>query len=229
MKPAFPVLFSSFMLLFSAAAPAASDQLSEPSAGAIKLPRPVSDGKISLERALTERRSVRQYRDIPLSLSDLAQLLWAAQGVTGAGGRRTVPSAGALYPLDVSVAAVKVTGLSAGIYSYDPGRHELRMTAKGDARSELSKAAMGQSTIKDAAAVVVLSAVYERTTAKYGERGIRYVHMEAGHAAQNVYLQATALDLGTVAVGAFDDSEVREVMHMTAREHPLYLMPVGKR
>lgn len=235
MKFARPVLFSSLMTVLFAArsrlatVSAAGDPLPNPLSGVIKLPQPVYDGRTSLEKAFELRRSLRQYKNAPIPLSDLSQLLWAAQGISGSGGRRTAPSAGALYPLEVYIVAGNITGLSAGIYSYDPHKHELSRIAEDDARSELSKAALGQSSIKNAPAVLVLSAVYERTTVKYGERSIRYVHMEAGHAAQNVYLQAAALNLGTVVIGAFDDDGIRKVLHMTVREHPLYLMPVGKK
>jgi len=225
MKFAHPFLFSSLMAMLVAAA---GDPLPDPPSGAIKLPKPVQDGRTSLEKTLQERRSIRQYKNAPIALSDLSQLLWASQGISGSGGRRTAPSAGALFPLDVYIIAGNVTGLSAGIYSYDPHKHELTRVAEGDARAEISKAALGQSSIKSAPAVLVLSAVYERTTVKYGERGIRYVHMEAGHAAQNIYLQAAALNLGTVVIGAFDDDGIKKVLRMTGREHPLYLMPVGK-
>lgn len=146
------------------------------------------------------------------------------QGISDTGGRRTAPSAGALYPLEVCVVAGNVTGLSVGIYSYDPHKHELSRTLDRDKRVELSKAALGQSSIKNAAAVLVISAVYERVTVKYGERGIRYLHMEAGHAAQNVFL-----DLGTVVIGAFHDEQVRAVLHLPGQVQPLYLMPVGKK
>ena len=225
MKFAHPFLFSSLMAMLVAAA---GDPLPDPPSGAIKLPKPVQDGRTSLEKTLQERRSIRQYKNAPIPLSDLSQLLWASQGISGSGGRRTAPSAGALFPLDVYIIAGKVTGLSAGIYSYDPHKHELTRVAEGDARAEMSKAALGPSSIKSAPAVLVLSAVYERTTVKYGERGIRYVHMEVGHVAQNIYLQAAALNLGTVVIGAFDDDGIRKVLHMTGRAHPLYLMPVGK-
>jgi len=226
---AFLVTFLGAVLFLPVAAHAAGDPLPYASAGTIKLPQPVLEGKVSLERTLLQRRSTRQYANTPMSLSDVSQLLWAAQGATGAGGKRTAPSAGALYPLDVYVVAGNVTGLPAAIYAYEPNKHELRMIAEGDARTELSKAARGQASAKDAPAVLVISAVYERTTAKYGERGIRYVHMEAGHAAQNVYLQAAARNLGTVVMGAFDDDGVRRVMRMKDHGQPLYLMPVGNK
>lgn len=194
---------------------------------AVKLPQPEYDGNISVEKALQKRRSVRKYGKVPITLSNLSQLLWAAQGVTRPGGLRTAPSAGALYPLEVYVVGGNIDGLQAGVYVYKPGGHELLKLTDGDKRTELRKAALGQSAIKDAAAVLVIAAVYERTTVKYGERGIRYVHMEAGHAAQNVCLQAVSLNLGTVVIGAFDDDGVRKAANLTIREQPLYLLPTG--
>ena len=225
-----PFFFCSFLtFVFSAAALLTTNSIANDDREPIKLPSPLVAGKTSVESALNKRRSVRQYKNLPISLTDLSQLLWAAQGISGSGGRRTAPSAGALYPLEVYVVAGKVTGLPAGIYSYNPHKHELRRIAEGDARTELSKAALGQSPIKNAAAVLVLSALHERTTAKYGERGVRYVHMEAGHATQNVFLQAVSLDLGTVVIGAFQDEQVRAVLHLPEQEQPLCLMPVGKK
>lgn len=194
----------------------------------IKLPQPKYDGSTSVEAALQKRTSVREYKDLPITLSDLSQLLWAAQGFRGPDGLRTAPSAGALYPLEVSVIVGKVSGLQAGIYVYKPEGHELHRVSVGDRRAELSKAARGQSAVQDAAVSLMISAVYERTTVKYCERGNRYVHMEAGHAAENVYLQAVSLNLGTVAIAAFDDDAVKKAASLTIREQPLYIMPVGK-
>ena len=161
------------------------------------------DGRMPLERAILLRRSVRDYRDEPLSLGDVAQLLWSAQGSTSPRGFRTAPSAGALYPLEVYLVAGRVDGLAPGVFRYRPDGHELLKVFEGDRRAELASAALGQSWVKDAPASIVISAVYEKTTGKYKERGNRYVHMEAGHAAQNVCLQAVALELGSVVVGAF--------------------------
>lgn len=194
----------------------------------IKLPRPKYVSSTSVESALQKRRSVREYKNLPITLPDLSQLLWAAQGITGSNGLRTAPSAGALYPLEVSVVAGNVSGLQEGIYVYKPEGHELHKISDGDKRTELSRAARGQSAMQDAPVVLVISAVYERTTIKYDERGNRYVHMEAGHAAENVYLQAVSLNLGTVVIGAFDDDAVKKAAHLTIREQPLYLLPVGR-
>jgi SagB-type dehydrogenase family enzyme len=205
----------------------ASNTQSETSA-MIKLPEAKVDGKVSVEAALLARRSIREYKNLPLTLEEISQLLWAAQGITGRGMLRTAPSAGALYPLELYVVAGNVAGLSAGIYKYRVQGHELVRAGEGDQRSELASAALGQSCVRNAPAVIVVSAVYARTTGKYGERGTRYVHMEAGHAAQNVALQAVALHLGTVMIGAFGDRDVKRVVQMPENEEPLYLLPVGR-
>jgi SagB-type dehydrogenase family enzyme len=201
----------------------------DPSGGMVKLPQPVFGGNVSIEQALRERGSIRGYAGLPLSLSELSQVPWAAQGSSRHTGRRTAPSAGALYPLELYVVAGNVTGLPPGVYLYRTGSHELQRIASGDRRVELGMAARGQPAVSGAAADLVFAAVYERTTVKYGERGNRYVHMEAGHAAQNVYLQAESLGLGTVAIGAFDDEGVKKAAELTIREQPLYIMPIGKR
>jgi SagB-type dehydrogenase family enzyme len=196
--------------------------------GTVELPQPQTAGEMSVEEALARRRSVRDYGAASLTLAELGQLLWAAQGVTDVRGYRTAPSAGALYPLEVTVAAGNVADLPAGVYRYVPSGHLLRRLADGDARSALARVALNQSAIEDAAAVIAISGVYERTTGKYGERGVRYVYMEAGHASQNIYLQAVPLGIGTVSIGAFDDGGVKRVLRMEEDERPLYLMPVGK-
>jgi len=193
----------------------------------ISLPRPRYQSQTSVEQALSRRRSVRDFRDRPLVLSELSQLLWAAQGITHRSGYRAAPSAGALYPLDVYVLAGNITGIEVGTYKYLPHEHSLLHHASGDKRMALRQAALDQPAVSSAAAVFVICAVYEKTTGTYGKRGNRYVHMEAGHAAQNVYLQAVALQLGTVVLGAFDDEQVKEVLTLR-EEQPLYLMPVGK-
>lgn len=194
----------------------------------IKLPSPKRSGKESLESVLTKRRSVREYTNQPLTLTDVSQLLWAAQGMTNPEGMRTTPSAGALYPLEVYLIAGNITGLPAGTYKYKPRRHEILSIDNEDKRVPLTAAALGQTCIENGAAVIVLAAVYERITGKYGQRGVRYIHMEAGHAAQNIYLQAASLKLGTVVIGAFDDNQVNKILKMPKEEKPLYLMPVGR-
>lgn len=196
---------------------------------AVTLPEPRTRSEVSLEETLLRRRSVREYADTPLTLQEVSQLLWAAQGKTAPWGGRTAPSAGALYPLEVYLVVGLVEGLVPGVYRYSPEGHHLAGVKEGDVRRELARAAVDQAWVEDAAVDIVIGAVYERTTGKYGDRGIRYVHIEAGHAAQNVYLQATALDLGAVTVGAFHDDWVVESVGMGEDEEPLYIIPVGKR
>ena len=195
----------------------------------IKLPEPEYTSKLSVEEALLKRRSVRDYKDQPLELAEVSQLLWAAQGITDQRGLRTAPSAGALYPLEVYLVAGNVSGLSAGAYRYVTDGHSLVKVADGDRREELCQAALGQASVKKGAAVIVFTAIYERTTGKYGDRGIKYAHIEVGCASQNVYLQAVSLDIGTVFVGAFHDSRVRELLNLENNEHPHCIMPLGKK
>jgi len=199
-----------------------------PEAEAIPLATPARTGSMSVEEALANRRSRRDYTQDPITSEALMQLLWAAQGITdAASGFRTAPSAGATFPLIVYVAVGRVEGLEAGVYRYRPQPHDLERVGDEDMRPALARAAIGQLWVGNGAAVLVFAADYTRTTQRYGERGIRYVHMEVGHAAQNVYLQAEALGLGTVTVGAFDDDAVKRVMGLPEAEMPLYLMPVG--
>ncbi len=195
----------------------------------IKLPEPQYDSSISIEQAMLERRSVRVYKDEPLTLSEVAQLLWSAQGITNSKrGFRTAPSAGALYPLELYVVIGNVDGIAEGVYKYMPDKHELVKVREGDVRDKLAIAALGQTCISEGAIVIIFSAVYERTTRKYGDRGVMYVYMEVGHAAQNVCLQAVSLNLGTVVVGAFRDDEVSTILNLPDEEQPLYILPVGK-
>lgn len=194
----------------------------------IRLPEPRRDGKVSLERTLALRRSVRSYRDVALSLADVGQLLWAAQGITQGERLRTAPSAGALYPLELYLVAGRVEGLGAGVYKYRPERHSLTRLAAEDRRAALAEAALGQQFIARAPATLVLAGVYERTAKRYGERAPRYVHIEIGHAGQNVCLQAVALGLGSVTVGAFRDPDVKRILGLPQEEAPLYLLPVGR-
>lgn len=195
----------------------------------IRLPPPVYDSGISVEQALYRRRSVREYKDIPLTINEVSQLLWAAQGITDTQRNfRTAPSAGALYPLKVYIVIGNVKEIDHGIYLYVPESHKLVKIKDGDWRNRLAEAALGQVWVGKSAADIVISGIYEITTARYGRRGIRYVYMEAGHAAQNIYLQAVSLNIGTVVVGAFKDDDVKALLHMAENEYPLYIMPVGK-
>jgi len=195
----------------------------------IILPEPRYDSDVSVEEALLKRRSVRNYTDEALTLQEIAQLLWAAQGITDPSGKKTAPSAGALYPLEVYVVVGSVEDVARGVYKYKPQQHELIRVLEGEQRKALAKAALDQQSVAQGAIDIVITAIYDRTTRKYGNRGIRYVHMEAGHAAQNVYLQAVAMNLGMVVIGAFYDDQVKEVLNLPEDEEPLYIMPVGRK
>jgi SagB-type dehydrogenase family enzyme len=185
------------------------------------LPSPRVDGQVSLEAALQGRRSVRSFGDTLLTIEQIGQLLWAAQGVTDDEGHRTAPSAGATYPLELDVVTAD------GLARYLPDGHRLAWRGAVDLRATLAEAALGQAAVLEAPLVLVISGVQERTAARYGKRAERYVAMEAGHAAQNVLLEAVSLDLGAVLVGAFDDVAVRRLLGLADGEAPLYLVPVG--
>ncbi len=197
----------------------------------IPLPPPSQEGGLSLESAIARRRSVRRFSSGAISQSQLSQLLWATQGISDSRSKlRTIPSAGASYPLETFVVCGinGVEDIAEGIYRYNVGSHSLTQHYAGDVRPELAKAALDQQFIYQAPVDIVICALYERTARIYGERGERYVHMEVGHAGQNIYLQATALGLATVAIGAFYDEQVSQVLRLDEPLKPLYIMPVGK-
>ena len=188
--------------------------------------KPKINGSMSVEEALANRRSHRDFLADAISFDQLLQILWAAYG-TSSGGLRTTPSAGATYPLEIYAVVGNVEGIESGVYRYIPDEHRITRTASGDVRTKLCKAALDQKMAAKAPASVFFSAVFDRTTKRYGERGVQYVHVEVGHAAQNVYLQAEALGLGTCAIGAFTDSSVKKILNLPKNEEPLYLMPIG--
>ena len=198
------------------------NQTKSSSANILRLPAPQQTGKMSLEEALARRQSVREFTREALSERELSQLLWAAQGVTHAAGLRTAPSAGALYPLELYVA------LAGGFYRYDARPHQLVRLSDRDLRAAMRRSAFDQEAITQAASVFVMAAVYERMSGKYGAtRTPRYVDMEVGHAAQNLLLEAVALGLGGVPVGAFEDDALQNALGLPADQRPLYLVPVG--
>lgn len=203
----------------------------------IQLPEPRFDSDFSIEKVMLKRRSHRNFVKSALSLEDLSQVLWAAYGITKAdksrdifrGGFRTAPSAGATFPLEVYAIVGNVKSIEPGVYRYISDGHKLALEIQEDIRSELANAALNQEMIADAPASLFLSAIFERTMQRYGDRGReRYVCMEIGHVAQNVYLQVEALGLGTCAIGAFNDNKVTEVMQLPDKEEPLYIMPIGR-
>lgn len=190
----------------------------------IILPQPKLKGKVYLEEAIFKRRSQREFQRKDLSLEQIGQLLWAAQGITAKRGGfsfRAAPSAGALYPLELYALTKD------GLYHYLPEGHKLENLSDKDLRGDLADAALGQSSVASGALDIVICAVYERVTSKYGQRGVRYVHIEAGHAAQNIHLQAVALGLGSVAIGAFDDEAAKKSLSLPAACEPLYIIPIG--
>ena len=194
----------------------------------VELPSPRTDGGESVEAALASRRSVRDFAEAPVSLAELGQLLWAAQGVTSKAGYRTAPSAGALYPLEVYAVVGNVNTLTPAVYRYRPQDHALHHWRDEDRRAALAAAALDQAWVRDAAAVIVFCAVAARTERKYGQRSGQYIAIEVGHAAQNVFLQAQSLGLAAVVVGAFNDSAVEDVLELPEKENVLYLMPTGR-
>jgi len=193
----------------------------------IALPEPDREGGIPLERVLSGRRSVRDFKDCALSGAELGQVLWAAQGASNPAGLRTAPSAGALYPLELYAIVRASSEVEAGIYHYLPHRHGIELLVKGDFRAEFAAAALMQEWTKQGSLILVVAAVYSRTVVKYGERGRRYVAIEAGHAVQNVCLQAVALGLGTTEVGAFHDEAVARLIRLPADQEPVTSVVVG--
>jgi SagB-type dehydrogenase family enzyme len=177
---------------------------------------------MSFDDVLAARRSTRTFATRDLSEVEIERIVWAAQGITAsAGGGRTAPSAGATYPLEIYVVT------RAGVFHYDPAPHALARVRSGDRRAELARAAGGQSAVRDAAIDVVIAAVPERTAARYGARAERYVFIETGHVGQNVLLEAVALGLGAVPIGAFDDEQIAAAAGLETRERAVYLIAVG--
>ena len=193
----------------------------------VNLPEPKASGMSRIEELIAKRRSIRIYKDKKLSETVISRLLWAAQGISSEDGLRTSPSAGALYPLEIRVVTGGGGELEPGVYRYIPEGHNLAREISGDMREKLSKAALFQTMIRNAPVSFVISAIYARITGKYGNRGLRYAHMEAGHAAQNVCLLGVELGIGTCTVGAFEDEEVKKVLKLPVNEEPLYILPLG--
>ena len=209
---------------------AALSQESRKDGAVLVLPKPAAQGGVSVEEAIASRRTRRSYSERPLPIENVSQLLWAAQGITGEDGvLRAAPSGGALYPLDVYVVVGKkaVDGLDAGVYRYLPGRHGLQRICEGDLRESMARAGLGQMWMAQAPVSFVVTAEYRRIEIKYGSRGRRYALIEAGHACQNISLQAEALGLASGIVGAFDDQRLAEVLHLPKDHEPLIVMPVG--
>ncbi len=187
----------------------------------IELPEPAIP-KTELTEVLLQRRSVRSYRDDPLTGEEVSALFWAAQGISDDEGRRTAPSAGAHYPIEVYAADRDQ------VVHYLPADHAVEVIAAGDRRRSLAAASLDQALVAEAPFVMVLSAVLARTAVEYGDRAWRYLNLEAGHVAQNVLLVAVALGLGAVPVGAFEDESIQEALSLPVLHRPLYVIPVGR-
>ncbi|MFC1560023.1 SagB/ThcOx family dehydrogenase [Candidatus Margulisiibacteriota bacterium] len=188
----------------------------------VKLPNPAVSGKMSVEEAINNRRSVRQFKEEALSMEHISQLLFAAQGITNKyPPYRAAPSAGATYPLELYIV------MEDGTYQYQPKKHRLKLIIKKDLRTDLAKAALGQAVVAKAPMDIVICADYRRTIRRYKERGERYVHMEAGHVAENIHLQAAALKLGSVPIGSFHDDDIKLLLNLHKSLTPLYIIPVG--
>lgn len=190
----------------------------------IQLPKPLIKGNISLEEAIFRRRSQRSFKQKDLTLQQISQLLWAAQGITlekESYNLRTAPSAGALYPMEIYLLTKN------GLFRYLPNGHKLEPLSEQDLRGGLAVSSLGQVAINQAPVNIVICAVYSRLASKYGQRGIRYAHIEVGHIAQNIHLQSVALGLSSVPIGAFNDEEVKKILSLPANHEPLYIIPVG--
>jgi len=195
----------------------------------INLPQPSYTSLISVEEALHKRRSIRDYSKEPLTIQEVSQILWASQGITEDRYKlRTAPSAGALYPLEIYIAVSNVKDLFAGLYKYKPQNHTIKKISEGDKRLDISNAALGQDAIENSSAIILITAVYERTAVKYGSRTERYVNIEVGAAVQNIYLQSVSLEIGTVMIGAFKDDALKNILRLPENENPLAIMPFGR-
>lgn len=211
------VLLPTVLLLIAHGAPHAA-----PDGRLERLPAPRLSGPLTLEAAIAQRRTLREFAPEPLSPAHLGQLCWAGQGVTEPQrGLRSVPSAGALYPVELFVATAE------GVSRYLPREHALRTHRSGDHRPGLRRAALDQDSIAAAPACFIITAVVQRSAAKYGDRAERYCFLEAGHVAQNLLLQAAALQLAGVPIGAFDDRKVAELLELPPDHQVLYLLPIG--
>ncbi len=186
----------------------------------LKLPNPNLKGEKSLEECIYERESVRSYKDKEIEIEKISQILWAAQGKKG--HKRTVPSAGATFPLEIYI-----TLKDKGFFHYNFEKHVLELITSEDLSKKLAQASWDQNFIAEAYLNVIICAIFERTTQRYGERGVRYVFIEVGHCAQNIHLEAVSLGLASVPIGAYEDNKVKDVLDLKKKIEPLYIIPVG--
>jgi SagB-type dehydrogenase family enzyme len=211
-------IFFVFIIIVSIIVPVYGESIEK---DMIILPAPEMTGSITLEKAISQRRSVRSFADKDVTWQQIGQLLWSAQGITNKKGNRAAPSAGALYPLEIYLVYKK------GFYKYIPQGHKLRLIYDLNLSQALQKASLSQPWVGTAAVNIIICADYNRITSRYGDRGIRYTDIEVGHVAQNIHLQAVALGLGSVPIGAFNDKEVSKVFSLPENEVPIYIIPIG--
>lgn len=195
--------------------------------GTVALPQPSVNTDMTIMEAIESRRSIRSYSENSISLQQLSAVLHSAQGITSSRGYRAAPSAGATYPMTVYALVEGVTGLEPGIYRYLPEDNALEPVVLGSYLKQLEEASLGQQWVGNCPAALVIASDYSATTDVYGDRGVRYVHMEAGHISQNIYLTCTSMGMGTVAVGAFTDQQVSQLLELDDNIAPLYIMPLG--
>ncbi|MBM4403746.1 MAG: SagB/ThcOx family dehydrogenase [Candidatus Cloacimonetes bacterium] len=216
--------------LWLACAKPAETSGNQPPGITIPLPEPMITGSVSVEQAIHQRRSTRSFKDESLSIAQISQILYSAQGISHQErGLRTAPSAGAIYPLELYAIIGKADDIDPGLYRYQPTTHSLALIQTGDLRQSIISKVSRQAFVASAPISLILTVAYERISERYSERGMMYAHMEVGHVGQNVHLQAEALGLGTVMVGAFNESELAKQMALPDGEIPLYIMPVGKK
>ena len=200
--------------------------------GTLNLPAPMLDGDVSLQKTIKHRRTVRSFSNKPLTVGQLSQILWAAQGITEDSGlKRAAPSAGALYPIDIYAVMGNnsVRELYQGVYHYYPPDHSIEKIIDTDAREDVAVASLRQMWMATAPVILVITSEYSRITIKYGERGKRYAMIEVGHIGQNIFLQCEALGLCAGIVGAFYDTQVAGAIKTQKNHEPLIIMPVGWR
>ncbi len=193
----------------------------------IKLPEIVFSNDSSIENIILNRRSIRTYSPKTVKIDDVSKLLWAGQGITSSDGLRAAPSAGALYPIELYLVSYNIEKLEKGVYKYIPQTHSLKLVKIENIKEPLSAAALSQECVKNSMGIIVITAVFERTTRKYGERGRNYVYFEAGCVAENIHLMAENLKIGTVVVGAFYEEKVKAIIGMEKDEIPIALLPFG--
>ncbi len=199
----------------------------------IQMPEPLTKGEPNLWKLLQKRRSRREYNaGRSVALAELSSLLWATQGLTAHSGDtffRTAPSAGGLFPVETYLSVRAVEGLEQGLYHFRPLTFDLEFLRKGDLSKDLAEAALQQDLILDAQATFIWSAVIARSRWKYRQRAYRYIYLDAGHIAQNLYLAAEALSLGACAIGAFYDDEMNKILSLDGEEETvIYMAAVGR-